>query len=46
MYYDIGVDEQDPFVMMAWRCKNLSSFTVLGMYCYIRPTNWERAQLI
>ncbi|XP_067936145.1 F-box only protein 33-like [Watersipora subatra] len=31
MYYDISVDEQDPFVMMAWRCKNLTSFIVIGI---------------
>ncbi|KAF6038181.1 FBXO33 [Bugula neritina] len=31
IFYDIGVDEQDPFVMMSWRCKKLSSFSVIGV---------------
>jgi len=35
IFYDIGVDEQDPFVMMSWRCKKLSSFSVIGLLYYI-----------
>ena len=30
LFYDIEADEQDPFVMMAWRCKKLALLRVIG----------------
>lgn len=35
LYYEIDLNEQDPFVMMAWRCTRLSSFSVVGEYLRI-----------
>lgn len=34
MYYEIDVNEQDPFVMMAWRCTKLTDVSIIGGYFF------------
>ena len=35
VYEDAGTVIEDPFVMLAWKCPNLASFTLIGEYAHI-----------